>query len=398
MPATGGRAGGASGDVDAWSQVHADGLGEWLDAANALHAQSVRAGDARAALACAAGAIERLHRERGAPPAMDRWIDALEHDLALCDDAPRETVDAQLFRAALGVLARRPAHPALPLWHGRAQAELRNPTLGADDQLRGARFAFEFALRSGHFALASALVAGTRAAARAASPGVRIDWLDSEALCAWLSADAAGAERAVAAALAQGAGYGAWEQAASAALARGDLARADACLSEMALRLDPRRTQDVAHARFLAAARCRLGGDDDAAAAHMAACLAVDATDIPPYFTTLWQLGRGHLGVARGATRRAARDLDAVLGVGARFLWGFLHFSALLSRTWLRVRARRHAEALVDLDAALALARLHGYRHCDPWRDPQALAEIAAFARSREHDRATLDLLLGARP
>ena len=64
--------------------------------------------------------------------------------------------------------------------------------------------------------------------------------------------------------------------------------------------------------------------------------------------------------------------VDAACGEG--------YGSALLARTWLRIRERRTGEAAEDLREALALARLHAYRNADPWWDPEAIAEIQRFA------------------
>jgi hypothetical protein len=328
---------------------------------------------------------------------MDPWLDAFDRHLACANMTPPSQLDSEIFAAALAVLARRPAHPALPLWFARAQAKVRDAS-DPDEALRAAHFAFEYALRGGNFALARELVRQARSHYAGAASTVRIAWLEAEALQAWLAAEHARARAAVTEALAAGGGYGAWEQGASAALSEGDLARADACLSAMGRTLDHDRAQDVAHYAFLGGARALLGGDSALAQDRLDACRAVDATRIPAYFTTLWRLGAGHVAVARGQHRRAARDLTEALGSSTRMYWRFLQFSVLMTRCWSRVRARRGDDALIDLRAALALARAHGYRNCDPWWNPAAMDEVASFARPREHDREALDALLARRP
>lgn len=351
-------------------------------------------GDALGALACAAEALARLHRELGAPPVMDGWIDAFEDDLARAHEASSSCLEAHVFRAALAVLGRRPTHPSLPLWHSRALAFVRRSDASADDAIRAAQFAFEYAVRAGSFPLASEIVTLARMRGTEASAAMRQSWLEAEALEAWLNGDHARAHRAVAEALGLGAGYAAWEQGASAAISEGDLPEADRCLAGMATTLDPRRVQDVAHAFFLGAARARLANDNDEAHQRLEACLAQDATNVPAYFTTLWLLGRAHLDVARGRHRQAAAALAVVLAHAATRYWSFLRFSALMSRTWLRVRQRRYAEAALDLQAALALARAGAYCNCDPWWDREAIDAVARFAATIPHDGATLSALL----
>jgi hypothetical protein len=368
-----------------------------LDAAHDRYAASVATGDPLAALACVAATLEELHRSLGAPPAMDGWLDALDAQLAACALRPRAAVEPHVFRAALAVLARRPEHPALPLWHERARAAVQT-ALPADDVLRAARFSFEYTLRSGHFGRARAIIGAVRERAAQASSEVRAGWLESEALAAWLAADHAAARNAVAAAMAAGGGYGAWEQAASAALSEGDLARADVCLAAMARPVDVARRLDVAHSAFLGAARARLGGDLDGANERIDACMAVDATCTPLYFTTLWQLGRAHVAIARGRHRRAAADLAVVIARAGTLYWQFLHFSALVARAWLRIRERRREEAAQDLAQALALARTHAYRNTDPWWDPEAILEIGRFGQGIARDQATLAALVARAP
>lgn len=367
---------------------------DWHTPALALHQRLVAHADARGALACAADTLERLYREFGVPPAMDGWIDAFDGHLAHAADAFDDLdLDPFLFRAGLAVLGRRPTHPALPLWHARALAFIRTHRDRVDDVTRAANFAFEYAVRAGNFPQAREIVLHARRHGAAASPELRCAWLEAEALEAWLSGEPARARRAVAESLANGGGYGAFEQGASASLSEGDLAAADTYLDGMTRTLDARRAQDVAHCHFLAAARARLGHDNRAARERVDACLAVDAAAVPAYFTTLWQLGGAHLDVASGRHRGARRALGVVLGRTVSHYWGFLQFSTLMSRAWLGIREARRAEALADLGAALALAAAGGYRNCDPWWDPEAIDDIARFARGTPHDGATLEAL-----
>ena len=371
-----------------------DDLDEWSTLAFQAHERLRANGHANGALACAAGVLARLHRELGAPPAMDRWIDAFDGDLARAQEASPSGLEPHVFRAALAILGRRPTHPSLPLWQARALAFVRRIDAAADDAIRAAQFAFEYAVRAGSFPLASETVKLARMHGAEASVVLRRSWLEAEALEAWLNGDHARAQRAVVEALDLGAGYAAWEQGASAAISEGDLSEADRCLAGMAATLDARRVQDVAHALFLGAARARLANDNDEAHRRIEACLAQDVTNVPAYFTTLWLLGRAHLDVARGRHRQAAAGLSVVLAHAATRYWSFLHFSALMSRTWLRVRQRRHADAAVDLQAALALARTGAYRNCDPWWDREAIDGVVRFAATAPHDSATLSTLL----
>jgi len=375
-----------------------DNVEEWHARATEFHDRLERNGNTRGALACAAATLERLHRELGAPPMMDRWIDALDRHLTAPNGIPWPEVEPFVFQAGVAVLGRRPAHPALPLWHARGLACLRGGAAHADDATRAANFSFEYAVRGGNFPLAREIVQRARARGAQASADVRAAWHEAEALEAWLSAEHDRARRAVVGALAAGGGYAAWEQGASAALSEGDLAHADVCLAAMARTLDARRTQDVAHGLFLAAARAHLGGENAAATQRLDECLRLDATNVPAYFTVLWRLGRGHVAIASGRFRRAGIDLGIVLAHAARHYWCFLQFSALMSRTWLRIRQQRPIDALEDLHAAFALARTGAYRNCDPWWDPEAIDDIGRFARDLPHDRETLSALVARAP
>jgi hypothetical protein len=375
------------------SHVPADIVDGWQTHAVEEHRRLVAAGRAQEAVACAALALERLHRDLGAPPEIDGWVHALDDDLRRTTLAPSLT-DREVFRAGLAVLGRCPRHPALPLWHARALAMIAQPDGLADDTIAAARFAFEYAVRGGNFAQAREIVTKARAQSTGASVDMHVGWLESEALEAWLSGDHARAHHAVRQAIAAGGGYAAWEQGASAAISEGDLDEADRCLAAMAQSIDARRTQDVAHMHFLAAARARIGGDDGQARAHLDACLAQDRTNVPEFFATLWQLGNAHLHVATGQHRAAGSLLAVILGRSASHYWSYLRFSAFLSRTWLRVRQRRTSEAAEDLAHALSLARRGLYRNCDPWWDREAMDDIARFARTIEHDSSTLQSLL----
>ena len=359
----------------------------------AEHRGHVASGDTRNAISCAARALERLHRELGAPPSIETWVFALDADLAQIglDD---HWVEREVFRAGLAVLARCPRHPALPRWHARALAALRLRDTPADDALVAAGFAFEYAVRAGNFRQAREVVALANALSGGASMAMRLQWLEAEALEAWLSSDHRRAHAAVNDALAIGGGYSTFEQATSTALSEGDLANAGRWLEAMASTLEPRRAQDVAHAYFLAAAHARLAGDDRTAGEQIAMCLAVDATNLPAYFSTLWQLGHAHLLVARGRHRQATHALAVVLARAGSHYWAFLQFSALLSRIWLRIREHRANEAAADLGLALVLARHGEYRNCDPWWDREAMSEVERFAGDVPHDEATLSVLL----
>ena len=74
--------------------------------------------------------------------------------------------------------------------------------------------------------------------------------------------------------------------------------------------------------------------------------------------------------------------------------WLFLRFSALLSRSWLRIRERRRQDAAADLGRALALAATNGYRNCDPWWDPEAIDDIAKFSYGRSDLALSISALL----
>jgi hypothetical protein len=374
-------------------KVLANIVDDWQAQAIAEHQRLVASDRPREALHVAAHALERLHRDLGAPPAVFGWLDLLEADLAATTRDAAD-VEAAIFHAGLAVLGRCPRHPALPLWHARALAALTRGRFAPDDALAAAHFAFEYAIRAGNFPQARDIVSLARASLAEADAKVRRQWLEAEALEAWLSSDFARARAAVHESLVTGGGYAAWEQGASAALAAGDLALAARCLSAMTRTIDVRRTQDVAHMQFLEAVHARLDGDDLDAQNHLAACLAQDRGSIPDFFTTLWQLGDAHLAVARGFTRSAAPMLAVVLARAGTHYWSFLRFSALLSRTWLRIRQHRATEAFDDLGQALALARHGGYRTCDPWWDPRAMDEIARFAATGRHDAATLQRLV----
>jgi len=375
------------------ANVLADTLLEWQVQALDEHRSLAANGRFDAALACSAHAIERLHAELGAPPAIDAWVELLDADRARCDP-DNVFVEGAMLRAALGILARRPRHHALPLWHARALAVLRDPARPVDDAIVAAHFAFEYAVRSGSFMLAREIVERVRMRSPLASLAKRRGWLEADALAAWLAGDHARAQHAVREAIADGAGYAAWEQGASAAISEGDLREADRCLSAMAASIDSRRTQDVAHLHFLNGARRRIGGDDAGAARHLDACLAEDRTNVPAYFLTLWQLGHAQLAIAAGHSRAAASLLAVVLGRASGHYWSFLRFSALLSRTWLRLREGRVVEATEDLRIALSLAVIGRFRNCDPWWDPEAIAEIARFAQTIPHDATTLRALV----
>jgi hypothetical protein len=366
---------------------------DWETRAMAEHRALIASGDTRYAIRCAARTLERLHRELGAPPSIETWVFALDANLAQIG-LDNCLVECEVLRAGLAVLGRCPRHPALPLWHARALAALRRRHTPADAALIAAGFAFEYAVRAGNFRQATEVVALAHAHSGGASMTIRLQWLEAEALEAWLSSDHRRANAAVSEALAIGGGYGTFEQAASIALSEGDTAKADRWLQAMARTLEVRRAQDVAHAHFLAAARARLAGDDRTAGEQIAMCLAVDSTNLPAYFITLWQLGRAHLLVARGWHRQATHALAVVLARAGSHYWSFLQFSALLSRIWLRIREHRENEAAADLGLALVLARNGAYRNCDPWWDREAMGEIERFSGKVAHDEASLSVLL----
>ncbi len=179
-----------------------DDVDDWDARASESHARLVREGNARAALACAAAALERLHRERGAPPGMDRWLEALDRHIDAAKEIAWADVEPFVFQSGAAVLGRRPAHPALPLWHARALACLRARDSRPEDAMRAARFSFEYAVRGGNFLLAHEIVGRAQAHVARTHAAAHRDWFEAEALEARLSGENARARRAVADALA----------------------------------------------------------------------------------------------------------------------------------------------------------------------------------------------------
>ena len=375
----------------------------WLDEARGEYASMAARGDRAAALACVATVLERLYRDAGPQALADPWIDALDAQLERGYAELDAATESRLLAGGLAVLGRRPSHPVLPVWALRAMAQLRGDGR-ADDAIRAARFAFEYALRSGNFRTVGDVIAHAkhRLDAGGVSPAIRVAWLESMALYAWLCAEHADAYRLVDEGLAVAErelkprdAYGLHEQGASAALSAGDLARADRHFDGMRRTLEAGRAQDVGHGHFLAGARALLGGDERLAAERIAACRAIGPEKVPAYFATLWRLGSAHVRVARGEWRPAERDLAEVIARAGGLYWRFLEFSALIDRAWLRIRQGRPDAATADLARALATGAAAGYRNCDPWWNPVTMAEVAALARERDLQPEYVALLVG---
>jgi LuxR family maltose regulon positive regulatory protein len=378
----------------------------WLNEYRSAYEAASASGDRPRALACVADLFERLFREAGAQALVDPWIDALDRELR--DGYPDlpSAIESRLLAGGLAVLGRRPSHPVLPLWANRVMALLHGDSQ-ADDAVRAARFGFEYALRAGNFRLVDEVIGLTkhRLGESTVTPAIRVAWIESEALRAWLALEHETAFGLVTTglALAEGDGdrhgaHGLNEQGASAALSAGDLRRADAHLAAADRLTDPTRAQDVAHGHFLQGARALLGGDAERAAECMAACLAIDQETVPAYFRTLWQLGSAHVCIERGELRRAERTLADVLARTSGLYWRFLEFSALLHRAWLRLRQGRNDAAAVDLARALDAGVAAGFRNCDPWWNPAAMAEIMALARARGMHNDYVAELVAHRP
>ena len=373
------------------------GGGGWLATAANAYDDAMRGGGGEPALRIVASVLGRLYRLEGATHRLEPWLEALDRELAPFGARLPPLVEPYVFVAAPAVLARRPAHPGLPLWYARALSRLRAE---GDEDLRlvAARYAFEFAIRGGNFREADLIVAVAKPLARHASAPLRVEWLEAEALHAWLATDHGRARDAVNDALALGGGHGIHVQALSAALSAGDPHWRDQAHGDAHRSLDPARRQDAAHLAFLAAGIALLDGRIDEARARILECNSLGALGAPPYFVTLWLLGRAHVRVASGDTRGARRDLANVVAACAAHYWRFLHFSALATRVWLDARTSRRDEASLGLREALAIARAHGYRNADPWWNPAAWKEVASFARDVDHDRAALGALLARVP
>ena len=370
--------------------------GGWLDSAVAAYGAAMRGGGGEPALRVIASVLAQVYRSDGALARLDPWLDALDREVAPFGAHMPPLCEPHVFIAAPAVLARRPAYPGLPLWYARAVARLKAPG-DADFRLAAAAFAFEFALRGGDFRELDAIVATARGLADGTDTPLRLDWLEAEALHAWLCAEHRRARDVVETALALGGGHAIHVQSLSAALSAGDVPWGARAYADAMRSLDPRRPQDVAHLEFLAAGLALLSGDGDRARAHISACTNASVAGAPPYFATLWLLGRAHVRCATGDLRGARRDVGRVLAATGTHYWRFLHFSALATRAWLELRADHRAEAADALTQALGMARAHGYRNCDPWWDPSAWNEVAAFAQRVEHDVPTLAGLLARR-
>jgi hypothetical protein len=378
----------------------------WLEESRNEYEAVAARGDRESTLACVAGALDRRLREAGPQALVDPWIHALDRELQGGYPDLTAATESRLLAGGLAVLGRRPSHPVLPLWATRAMTLLHG-NAHADDAIRAARFVFEYALRAGNFRLVEQVIELTkvRLVESSVTPAIRIAWLESEALRAWLAVEHDAAYRLVAEGLAaagpegeQRYAYGLHEQGASAALSAGDLPRADLHLAAMRKTVNPDRAQDVAHGHFLRAARALLGGDASRAAECASACLAVDQETVPAYFNTLWRLGSAHVDIARGETRRAEKSIAEVVARTSGLYWRFLEYSALIHRAWLRLRKGRADAAAADLAHALDAGAAADFRNCDPWWNPQAMAEVMALAQARGIQTDYVARLVAHRP
>jgi DNA-binding SARP family transcriptional activator len=82
---------------------------------------------------------------------------------------------------------------------------------------------------------------------------------------------------------------------------------------------------------------------------------------------------------ARGLEREARANLDRVLEIARRIRSSYIEFMARLSEAQLCLDARREADGLQALAAAMALGREHGYLGSHAWI-PEVMARLCAHA------------------
>jgi tetratricopeptide (TPR) repeat protein len=325
-------------------------------------------------------------------------IDALDRWLVRGYDPPQSAPDeGRLIAAGRWMLNDRAGHPVIPVWAARATQVLRE----IDDEPLAAllaAFSFEHSIRIGDFIEAGRLV--ERMWDRtAAHPSARAEWLPSAALYLWLSgrADAALAELTAALSkpgLEPRLRYALLEQAASAALAKGDAAACVDYLDAAQPFDDAMSLQDRAHAWFLRAGAAAVAGDFGAAVAAMERCDGLARHVHARFFHALWRLGGAAVRLQAGQARRAERELTELLGDVVLMRARYLEWSVRLARAAARLALRRDAAGEADLASALRIAADNGYVNADPWAFTAPVPALLAHALERGIEARTARAIL----
>jgi hypothetical protein len=336
--------------------------------------------------------------QTGDRAARDLAIEHLDRWLARGYEPPLPAAEeARLIASARWLLNDRPDHPVIPVWAARALPVLHE----LDDRALSAllaSFFFEYSIRIGDFASAGGLVAEIWD--RTASDwSARVTWLPSAALYLWLSGRSEAALAALApalddASLAPRMRYELLEQAASAALAGGDIKR---CRDYLAL-ADPLLThlsqQERAHIWFLRAGAAAMANEIESAVEAMARCEDVGRDVDARFFNALWRLGAALVRLGADQPRHAERDLSNLLGDVVLMRARYLEWSVRLARATARFALSRRPAAEADLAAALRVAGENGYVNCDPWGLMPAQRSLLAFAVERGIEARTARAIL----
>ena len=335
--------------------------------------------------------LEGTERRAQAIEQLDRWLDRGY------DPPPPAAEEARLIIAGRWLLNGRPDHPVVAVWAARSLQVLRE----VDDESTAvllASFKFEHLVRAGELGEAGRLVAEMwdRTATNSTA---RLTWLPSAALFLWLSgrADAALAaldpaldDRTVAPQLR----YALLEQAASAALAKGD---SQGCLAYLD-RAQPLEgmlpAQDLAHLWFLRAGASAISDDALRAGEALRRCEEYARHVDAHFFKALWRLGEALVRLKSGQARRAERDLSDLLGDVVVMRARYLEWSVRLARAAARLALERHPAAEADLAAALRIAAQCGYVNCDPWGVTPRLRALLQYACERGIEARCARLIL----
>ena len=333
---------------------------------------------------------ERTDRRDAAIGQLDDWL------ARGYEPPPAAREEARLIIAGRWMLNGRPDHPVIAVWAARAMQLLRE----LDDEPTAvllAAFKFEHLVRAGDLGDAGRLVAELWDRT-ASNPSARLAWLPSAALFLWLSGRAEAALAALQPAIDDEAApelrYALLEQAASAALAKSDIAACVGFLERARPLEGTLPAQDLAHLWFLRAGAAAIAGEPVSAAEAMDRCQQ-HARDVDAhFFKALWRLGAEVVRLKSGQARRAERELSDLLGDVVVMRARYLEWSVRLSRAAARMALERYPAAEADLAAALRIAAECGYVNCDPWGVTPRIRAVLQYASERGIEARCARLIL----
>jgi DNA-binding SARP family transcriptional activator len=346
------------------------------------------AGETTAMYLALAGILLGFFNQWGELRSLDRWIGEFDEQLAGTGGELPSAAEIPMLNACLAIMMRRPDHPMLPRFAGRAQSLMRG-VQDANQLFALASFALMFLIWSGDLSKAREVCSDLVPKAMSGGAPLARSQIGLWAGCVmWQEAehDAAVAALNEAIALGRRSGMNVLDSTlhihlAYTALSAMDADAADRVLDATLPLLRPERAIDIQNYHSLRAgallARGRLA---DAIPKARQSLDAVRATGAP-FGEATYRIQLGQMLMLDGQHREAREHFAWTLDFAQRMLPSdLLKFQALVGLAYSRLDAGEDDAGLATLREALGVGSRQNYMNCHPLWIPKVMSRLCARA------------------